>query len=76
MAKIEDRIYSAYSRIQRLFTNEDDVLLGVCANISRRLNMPVVVPRILGLVAFFFWPIITAVVYVVLGAVLSEVSEQ
>lgn len=65
MLNWEDRLQSLWQSIQERFTTTDAVLLGVCAYLANRLGIPVAVIRIAVLVCAYFWPLITALVYVV-----------
>ncbi|MYD42389.1 MAG: hypothetical protein F4W90_00690 [Gammaproteobacteria bacterium] len=64
MSNWEDRLQEVWDETRDLFLTVDAVLLGVCAHLSRKLGIPVVALRILGLICAFMWPQITAVVYV------------
>ena len=74
--KIEDRIYALWLNLRRLLTTDDDVLLGTCASLSRKTNIPVVAIRLVALVSAGFWPIITLIVYVVANLLIYDSDES
>lgn len=74
MGKIEDRVYALFQKVRQLLTTDDDVLLGICALVSRKSGVPVIAYRLIVLACLCFWPWVTALVYVVLGLFLQEDS--